>query len=209
MNRLTAACLLALAPTVTWASIIPISLAPSGLGSFTWVYDFQLMTDQTAISGNAPASNPVPRINQGLGAFVTIYDFAGYVTGSCTGPGGWNCTVQNAGFTPDSVAPMDQLDLVNLTWTYVSGPSNSGSAAGVSLGRFGAASVYDTVTLTSYAARAVRNNGNSPGAYVDNAGFTQAPSAAIVRLVPEPSSLVLAGLGIGMLGWLRKGTAGR
>lgn len=209
MNRLTAACLLALAPTITWASIIPTSSAPSGLGPFTWVYDFQLMSDQDANSGNAPTSNPVPRINQGLGAFVTIYDFAGYVTGSCTGPAGWNCTAQNAGFTPDSVSPMDQLDLVNLTWTYVQGPSITGKPTGVSLGRFGAASVYDTATVTNYAARAVGNNGNSPGAYVDNAGFTQGPSAAIVRQVPEPSSLVLAGLGIGMLGWLRKGSASR
>ena len=46
MKRLSALCLLALAPAVTFANIIPTGRAPQGLGPFTWVYDFQLSSDQ-------------------------------------------------------------------------------------------------------------------------------------------------------------------
>lgn len=145
MKRLATLCLLALVPALTFANIIPTGRAPQGLGPFTWVYEFQLSSDQDAENGSSPGSNPVSMLTSGLGAFVTIYDFAGYESGSCTGPAGWNCTAQNAGFTPDRVAPLDQLDVVNLTWTYVQGPAIRGGLSGVDLGAFSAVSIYDVV----------------------------------------------------------------
>lgn len=213
MKRLSAICLLTLAPAITLANIIPTGRTPQGLGPFTWVYDFQLSSDQDARPGASPGANPVPVVTSGLGAFVTIYDFAGYVGGTCTGPSGWNCTAQNAGYTPDRVEPLDELDVVNLTWTYVSGAvirGGVGGVGGVDLGAFSAVSIYDLVGEVNYAARAIKNNGNSAGSYADNVGSTQGPVApGLVTEVPEPSSLALAGLAIGLVAWSRKGSASK
>lgn len=196
MQRHAALCLLALAPAIASANIIPTGEVPTGSGpNYTWVYTFQLSSDQNANSGLPPTQTPVTPGNTGTGAFLTIYDFAGYIAGSCGGPAGWTCSAQNAGFTPGDVSPMDRLDVVNLTWTYVTGPTIVGSGNGVSLGRFGADSIYDTVGLVSYAARGIKNNGTAAGTTADNVGSTQGPVEPAAQ-VPEPSSLALGGLAL-------------
>lgn len=201
MKQITTACLLALAPAITWANIIPTGVSNSN--PFVWVYDFQLSSDQSVRDG-IPRVNPVPHTDLRYGAFLTLYDFDGYVGGSCTGPAHWSCSVRNAGYTPDDTMPMDRLDLVNLTWTYVGTTPISGAPNGRSLGTFGAESIYRTETLLDYAARGFKNNGASIGTVTDNVGQTRGP---IASPIPEPSSVVLAGLGLALLACFRKGKA--
>jgi hypothetical protein len=196
MKRTTLACLLALLPAIGWSNVIPTGAGITGSGPYLWTYDFQLSGDQDVHSGLPPTASPVAHTNVSFGSFVTIYDFAGYVAGSCFAPAGWVCSSQNVGFTPDDVLPNDDASLPNLTWVYTTGPTLSGQPDGLDLGLFGAASVYNNVTLVSYAARAVKNVGASAGTIADNVGLTQGPSAT---LLPEPASLALSGLALALM----------
>ncbi len=201
MNKLPLICLLAAAPALAWANIIPTGTTITGAGPYTWSYDLQLSRDQDAASGLPPVTNPVPHDNFEFGSFLTIYDFAGYIDGSCTGPSGWTCTAQAVGYTPDDVLPNDDPLLPNLTWAYTSGPVLGGQPDGLDLGIFSAQSIFDTAREVSYAARGVSNSGSAAGSIADNVGDTRGPTSA----VPEPGTWLLAGLGLSMLAWARPG----
>jgi hypothetical protein len=206
MKRLSAACLLALAPAAAMANITPVYQGNvAGAGFFTWSYNAQLSSDQDAKTGTAPASNPVGPGNTGTAGFFTIYDFFGYIPGSCAGPAGWTCTAQNVGYTPSFVLPFDDANIVNLTWAHTSGPDIEGDPVnnvGVDLGNFTANTLYDLTDLVSYAGRGWKNSGLQAGTTADNVGSTTGPRAR--NLVPEPGSLALMALGLGFVGMTRR-----
>ncbi len=201
MNKASLACLLALAPAVAWANIIPTGTTITGSGpNYMWSYELQLAKDSNASTGAAPSSNPVPHTNVGQGSFLTLYDFAGYVPGSCASPDGWVCTAQNVGFTPDDVMPSDDAAIVNLTWAHTTGDVIFGEPIGKNLGQFTAVSIYNKERLVSYASRAMKNDGFAVDTIADNVGQTRGPMSS----VPEPESLGLIGLGLAALVSVRR-----
>lgn len=191
MKHIFAVALLAVAPGITWANIIPTGTTITGAGPFTWSYSLELSQDQNVNSGPAPTTAVVPHTNLDVGGFITIYNFAGYIAGSCVGPAGWTCSARKVGFTPDDVAPIDNAAIENITWVYTSGPTLLGQPDGQNLGLFSANSIYSQAHLVSYAARGIKNNGASIGTIADNVGNTRGPVG-----LPEPASLALAGLGL-------------
>lgn len=193
MNKRSLIGLLALAPALALANIIPSGTTITGTGPYTWTYNLQLSQDQNAVSGLPPTVNPVPHVNLTFGSFFSIYDFNGYLAGTCTSPTGWLCTAQNVGYTPDDVMPIDNPNIVNLTWVYTTGATLVGDPNGYNLGDFSAQSIYGESRQVSYAARAVKATGSQAGSIGDNVGNTQGPMAL---QVPEPGSLMLAGLGL-------------
>lgn len=196
MNKASLACLLALAPAVAWANIIPTGTSITGAGPYMWSYQLQLAADGDVSSGAAPPSNPVPHDNLGFASFFTLYDFAGYVDGSCAGPVDWVCTAQAVGFTPDDVAPVDAAGIINLTWAHLTGPTLLGQPAGIDLGQFTAMSIYNTERMVSYTSRTIKNAGSQAGTIADNVGNTRGP---VSTSVPEPASLGMLGLGLAAL----------
>jgi hypothetical protein len=195
MKKRYAICLLALAPAMAGANIIPTGTSVDGSGPFTWNYNLQLSQDQNVNPGLPPTDVLVPHEDLNIGSLLTLFDFAGYVDGSCDGPTGWTCTAQLLGFTPDDVLPTDRADLMNITWVYTTGAPILGQPSGVDLGNFSAQSLFNTEGVVSYAARGVKNIGASEGSIADNVGSTRGP----VSNVPEPGSLGLAGLGLLLL----------
>ena len=203
IKRFYTASLLSLALAgVASANIIPTNSSVTGTGPYTWNYAVTLSSDQNAVAGPAPTTNPVGAANT-TGAFFTLYDFAGYVAGSCAGPAGWTCTAQAVGFTPFDVNPADNASLLNITWNYTTGATivgGNGTGSGVELGNFSAQSTFNIVTAISYAARAIKNNGAFSGSTADNVGTTSGP----ISPVPEPISMALAGIGLVAIGIARK-----
>jgi PEP-CTERM motif len=130
------------------------------------------------------------------GNYFTIYDFAGLVPGSVVTPdGNWTATVQNSGVTPVLLNPTDNPMVPNLVFTY-NGPTVP--AGQIGLGNFMATSTFGLKTEVSFTAE---TNRTSDGLKDSNITTTDAPTGRIIENpIPEPATLLLAGLGLPLLG---------
>jgi len=187
---LTLAVLAALAGPAT-AGLLPVSVTVQPeAGNFRWTYSVVLPTDMKLQSGN----------------FFTIYDFAGYVPGSATvsstSPDSsfadfWSVSTTNVGPTPDRLNPQDDPNTTNLTFRYNGPTIPSGQ---LTLGNFSATSTFGTTQDSFFTAT---NPRAADGQIDSNITSTLSPVGQEVPgpiPSPEPGTLLLAGLGLPLVG---------
>ncbi len=170
----------ALAPVATAGLLPGVVSRTADAGHTRYGYDVVLPTDTQLRAGN----------------YFTIYDFAGYVPGTAAAPSGWTFSLANVGPTPVQTAPADDPAVPNLSWAY----TGAGLAGPAAPGTFSAASTFVDVTAAYFTARTQTLS----GAADTNITTTLVPvgqTATAGPTVPEPATLLLAGLGLaGVLG---------
>jgi hypothetical protein len=132
--------------------------------NFTWNYSANVTVDQTVNTGD----------------FFTIYDFGSIAIGSNTQPAGWTFSQALIGPTAAQTSPIDDPNILNLTWTYSGTTPIVGSAA---LGMFSVITSTNQLKTGQFSAEATRNSGPNAGTKVSNVGTVSVP-------VPESSSLL-------------------
>ena len=167
------------------AGLLPVSVAvvPEA-GNFRWTYAVVLPTDMQLQSGD----------------YFTIYDFAGRVPGGELVPDGWALAVAAVGGgTPGRLDPADDPAVPNLTWTYTGPTVVTGQ---VGLGNFWAVSTLGEVSGRAGAFTS-QTHRTSDGLGERNITETLVPTGAGAGpppAVPEPGTLLLAGLGLPLAG---------
>lgn len=177
------------APRDAMAGLVPVqvSVVPDG-GNHRYTYAILLPTEAVLRSGD----------------YFTIYDFDGFVHGSDMVSGtphaaDWSFAANPTGPTPTGVLPDDSVAILNLSWTYHGPEINIDSSMG--LGNFWAYSIYPDTTQSWFTA----STGTSYGVTDNNITPTYVPvPTAPPPAVPEPSALLLAGLGLPLVGLARR-----
>lgn len=169
------------------AGLLPVSVTTTPeAGNYRWTYAIVLPTDMKLQSGN----------------FFTVYDFNGYVPGSAEAPAGWTLSVGKLGPTPDRLNPQDDPMLDNLTWKY-SGPTIESGQIG--LGNFWALSKFTDQANSFLTATTLRT---SDGKSDNNITSTIVPVGATTPPpppgVPEPTTLLMAAVGLPLVGLARR-----
>jgi hypothetical protein len=181
-----AVAVLAVAGSSAQAGIIPVSVTVTPeAGNFRWTYAVVLPSDMQLQAGN----------------YFTIYDFGGFQPGTIVAPEGWSSSVSTSTTPPVGLKPLDNPGVEDITFTYNGETIPSGQ---VGLGNFWAGSTVGTSVLTQFTAQNIQfSTGNIDRNIVD----TIAPAPAIppgpTPGVPEPTTLVLAGLGLPLIGGAR------
>ena len=198
MRRLIAAAFALAAfavPTTARAGLLPVqvSITPEA-GMYRYTYAIVLPTDAVMRPGD----------------YFTIYDFDGFVAGSEMSSGSaysadWSFTASNLGPTPPGTIPDDSGAITNLTWAYNGAEINIDASIG--LGNFWALSLYGETTDSWFAA----STGSTSGPTDNNITPTTVPVPAGPGSpppgVPEPATLLLAGLGLPLAAALRRRSA--
>jgi len=203
MKTLYLASLLIVAPAAASAYITPSNPVTSAHGAETaWQYDLQWSASaETAAAwrafnprGTAPWDS-VP-------IYFTLQDFSGYIDGSCTGPAGWVCRVRESGKRIDGGHGAD------ITWSFAGGLKYLQAQGDVDMGWFGAQSLFAGASPLGFASGVGDFATPALQGGTRFTGSTLGPQASRGE-VPEPGTMALTGLALGLLAWTRGRRAAR
>lgn len=183
LGLLVAACF-GLTSSTASAGLLPTSVTVFSelSGTYRWQYAIVLPTDSQLRTGD----------------YFTIYDFDGFVDGSHVGPSeDWVFSSALLGPTPPKLLPVDDPNMVNLTWTYTGPTIDVGQ---IGLGNFMASSLFGDSKVGFFTSQSHRT---SDGLLNTNVTTTDVPAPSGSSNVPEPATLALAALGLPMLALAR------
>jgi hypothetical protein len=176
------------------AGLLPVSVTVQPeAGNFRWTYSVVLPTDMKLQAGS----------------YFTIYDFAGYQAGSATVSSAnpdpsysqyWKLTTTNMGPTPDRLNPQDDPNIANLTFTYTGPEIPSGQ---LTLGNFVATSTFGATAASFFTATNPQALSGNIDSNITSTLAPQGTEGPGPVSTPEPTTLVLAGLGLPLIGLRR------
>lgn len=190
---LTAAVAAVAAAGTAGAGIIPASVTVTPeAGNFRWQYSIVLPTDMKLQAGN----------------YFTIYDFGGLVAGSQfidptgTSASDWSMKTQKTGPVPAGLSPNDNPAIDNLVFQY----NGSGTLVGqTGLGNFGATSTVGESVKADFTGQNPQfSSGNLDRNIVDTIAPAPPGVTPPATGVPEPTTLLMAAVGLPVIGVARR-----
>jgi len=164
------------------AGLLPVSATSIPMGDTTrFAYGIVLTSDSVLKPGD----------------YFTVYDFAGYIPGSASAVEGFSFSSAGLGRTSSNLTPIDNPAIGNLTWTYTGTDPIVGQ---VGLGTFMASTSLTGQSIGDFTARTHRL---IDGRVDNNITDTRIPVPNTDPQTPEPASLLMAGIGLPILGGLR------
>jgi hypothetical protein len=199
--------------------ILGLGLALAGLQPGTARADILITLQGTAPSGSntvytygvflAPGfelDKTGQKGNTATGDLFTLYDFVGLVgaptpSAALAANGFSSFTLQNVGKTPGNTAPTDDPGIVNISSKYTKATETNNPATGMNLflGSFAVTSMFGPAGSANlfYAGASQKN---LPGSLEDEHLANNVSQVIGPAAVPEPTTLLLAGLALPVVG---------